>query len=219
MADAALEFVDDFFGRLKALVAENHRDAAVQKGKLPQALGKHVKVVGGGFLENALVALPADDRAVLVGVADDFHLCLRHAALVLLVVDMPVAVNGRLKPVGKRVHAGDAYAVQAARDLVASLVELAARVQARKDKLQRAHFLRRVDVNRNAAPIVLHAADVVFFERHGHGVAEARHGFVDAVVHDLVHKVVQAVRPRRADVHARALADCLQSFQNLYVSC
>ena len=43
----------------------------------------------------------------------------------------------------------------------------------------------------------------------------AGEGFVDRVVHHLVHQVVQTTRPGGADVHARALAHRLQAFQHL----
>ena len=46
-------------------------------------------------------------------------------------------------------------------------------------------------------------------------VAEACQGFVDGVVHDLIHQVVKAPGACRADVHTRALAHCLQAFQHL----
>ena len=40
-------------------------------------------------------------------------------------------------------------------------------------------------------------------------------GFVDGVVYDLVHQVVQARGTGGTDIHARALAHSLQTFQNL----
>ena len=54
---------------------------------------------------------------------------LRRAALVGLLVDVAVAPDLELEPLRQRVHDRDADAVQAARDLVAVVVELAAGVQ------------------------------------------------------------------------------------------
>ena len=52
-------------------------------------------------------------------------------------------------------------------------------------------------------------------DAHHDGVAEARQGLVDGVVHNLVHQVVQPPGAGGADVHARALAHGLQAFQHL----
>ena len=45
--------------------------------------------------------------------------------------------------------------------------------------------------------------------------AEARESFVYGVVDYLIHKVVQAARTRRADVHAGTLADGFQTLEDL----
>ena len=45
--------------------------------------------------------------------------------------------------------------------------------------------------------------------------AEARERFVDGVIHDLVYKVMQTARARRADVHARAHTHRFQTFKDL----
>ncbi len=73
----------------------------------------------------------------------------------------------------------------------------------------------RVDVDRDAAPVVddLHAA--VLEDRHHDPVAVAGQRFVDGVVDDLPHEVVQTALTGRADVHARALADRLEPFEDL----
>src|SRR6185436_19868632 len=44
--------------------------------------------------------------------------------------------------------------------------------------------------------------------------AETRERLVDRVVDDFVHEVVQAVDVRVADVHARALANGFEAFEN-----
>jgi hypothetical protein len=41
------------------------------------------------------------------------------------------------------------------------------------------------------------------------------HRFVDRVVDDFVNEVVETSRGRGPDVHARALAYCLETFENL----
>jgi hypothetical protein len=44
-----------------------------------------------------------------------------------------------------------------------------------------------------------------------------RHGFVDGVVDNFVHEMVQAARACGTDVHTRSLPDGFESFENLNV--
>ena len=57
--------------------------------------------------------------------------------------------------------------------------------------------------------------DVVRLDGHFDMVTVAGQRFVDGVVHDLVHQMVQAPRAGGADVHTGALAHSLQALQNL----
>ena len=107
--------------------------------------------------------------------------------------------------------------MQPARDLVAVLVELAARMQLGHDDLGRRNALALVDVDRNAAAVVAHAKPSC---RHGcvtlTAVGMAGQRLVDAVVDDLIHHVVQArAVVGVADIHAGPLADSLQALENL----
>jgi len=127
-----------------------------------------------------------------------------------------------LEPLGERVDAGDADAVEAARDLVGALVELAAGVQHGQDDLERGlaaevrrqlRVLHRVD--RDARAVVLNGDRVALMDRDGHARAAAGQDLVDGVVDDLVNQVVQAGRAGAADVHRRAFAHGLQAFEDL----
>ena len=70
-------------------------------------------------------------------------------------------------------------------------------------------------VDRDAAAVVDDRDGVVFLDGHVDVVAIARERLVDGVVDDFVDEVVQAALRRRADVHARTLADGLEAFENL----
>ena len=137
-------------------------------------------------------------------------------------VRLAVAVDLELKPLRERVHARDAHAVQAARDFVAVVVELAARMQfGEGDFGGRALGLVLVvelDGRRDAAAVVDHAHRVVHVDRDEDVARVARHGFVDRVVDDLVDEVMQTGAVGDiADVHAGSLADGFEPFKNLDV--
>ena len=110
--------------------------------------------------------------------------------------------------------------MQAARDLVAVLVELAAGVQlGQRDLGGRALGLVLVvhlDAGGDAAAVVDHADRVVGVDGDDDVVAVAGQRLVDGVVDHLEHQVVQAGAVGGvADVHAGALAHRFQAFQDL----
>ena len=84
------------------------------------------------------------------------------------------------------------------------------------DDLGRRNAFFRVDVDRDAAAVVAHGNRVVGMDFHGDGGRVAGQRLVDAVVHDLIHHVVQArAIVGVADIHAGALANRLQPLENL----
>ena len=83
-----------------------------------------------------LVGQEGGDGAGALGRADLFDRGCGHAALVLLVVELAVALDGDLHPLGEGIDHRGAHAVQAAGDLVGLAAELAAGVQHGHDRLQ-----------------------------------------------------------------------------------
>ena len=133
---------------------------------------------------------------------------------------LSISRDRELEPLRKRVDAGNAHAVQAARDLVAVLVELAAR-------MQHAHhdFGRRTlgfvlvvefDADRNTSAVVGDRDRVVRMDRDDDVVAMSRQGFVDCVIDDLEDHVVKSrAIGGIADIHAGTLTHGLQAFELL----
>jgi hypothetical protein len=106
--------------------------------------------------------------------------------------------------------------MQAARNLVGVLVEFSAGVQLGHDDLSGRHAFAFVDVGRNAAPVVVHRARPVRIERDGDLLGVAGERLVDRVVDRFVDHVVQARAVIGvADVHAGALAHCVEAFEDL----
>ena len=138
----------------------------------------------------------------------------RRAALVALLVDLAVAPDLELERLRQRVDDRDADAVQAARDLVAVVVELAAGVQHGQHDFG-GRLAARVPVDRDAAAVVDDGDRVVDVDRDVDLIAEAGQRLVDRVVDDLVDEVMQPGGPGRADVHRRPLADRLEAFEDL----
>ncbi len=120
-----------------------------------------------------------------------------------------------LHPFGQRVDDGGADAVQPARDLVAVLVELAARMEPGQHDLGRRDALFLVNVGRNAPPVIAHGDRAVAVQHQFDAGREPGLRLIDGVVDDLEGHVVQAgAVVGVADVHARSLADGVQPFQD-----
>ena len=108
--------------------------------------------------------------------------------------------------------------MQATGDLVAAAVaELAAGVQHGQHDLDGGTPLLLHDVHRDSTAVVHDRDRVVRMDRDGDLAAEAGQGLVDGVVDHLIDEVMQAHHARRADVHARALANRLKALENRYV--
>ena len=199
---------------LVALVVDRDADAAVQERELAQPLREDVEAELGG-LEDQRVGLEGDLRAALLGLADLGERRLGLAALVALRVDLAVAPDLDLEHLGERVHDRDADAVQAARDLVGALVELAAGVELGQHDLGGGDALGRVHLDRDAAAVVLDRDAAVDVDRDRDARAVPGQRLVDRVVDDLEDEVVQAPLGGVADVHPGALADGLEAFEDL----
>ena len=146
--------------------------------------------------------------------AGDLEIRRGRAALVALLVDLAVAPDLEIERLRQRVDDGHADAVQAARDLVAVVVELAAGVKHRQHDFG-GRPAARLLIDRDAAAVVDDRDRIVDMDRDVDVIAVAGQRFVDRVVDDLVDEMVQARRAGRPDVHGRALPDGFEALENL----
>ena len=151
-----------------------------------------------------------------IGRADRLDRAGRHAALVLLPVELAVAPHLDPAPLGERVDDRGADAVQAAGDLVAAAAELAAGVEDGHDHLQRRLVHASACLSTGMPrPLSVTVTTPSAPMRDDDRVAVAAQRLVDRVVDDLAHQVVQAALIGAADVHAGAAAHGLQPLQHL----
>ena len=200
---------------LAALVDERDPQALGEERHLAEALLEHHAVVVDR-LEDLEVRQEGDARAESVrGLRPCVSSVLRHAALVGLGPLVAVAPDGERELLGERVDDGHADAVKSSRDLVAAAVaELAAGVQHGEHHLGGGPLLLLHRVNRDAAAVVGDRDAVVGMDRDLDLVGLAGQRLIDRVVHHLVDQVVEASRAGRADVHAGALADGLETLED-----
>ena len=75
-----------------------------------------------------------------------------------------------------------------------------------------------VHVDGDASAVVDDGDGVVFVDGHFDVAGISREGFVDGVVDNFIHKVMEALFRNVAYVHCRAFAHGLQSFQHLNIT-
>ena len=196
-----------------ALVVADDGEALVEIGQFLEALLQNVEGVDGSF-EYFLIGLEAYGGTVPFRIAEGLHLGDGHAAFITLTPALAVAAHGDFQPAGKSVHAGDAHAVQTARNLVGVVVELAASVQFGHDHLHGGNAQLGMNIHGNTAAVVAHGNAVVHVQDDFYPVAVAGHGLVYGVVHHFVHEMMETTDVRAAYIHGRALADRGQTFQN-----
>ena len=157
-----------------------------------------------------------DLRAGLAaGIANDFERPLGHAVGEPHRVLLAVPPNGEVEPAGERVHHGDADAVQAARHLVGVLVELTSRVELGHDDLGGGDAFALVNLDRNAATVIVDRNGPVRVQDDINHVAIARERLVDGVVHHLIDHVMETrTVVGVADIHARPFAYGIKALQN-----
>ena len=175
-------------------VLEDDAQAAVQVGELAQAV-RQLREVVVDLAEDLVIREERRDRAGVIGLPDDGEFGRLEPARELLMVDLSVAVDLDDHVLGQRVHNRHADAVQASRDVVALVVELAAGVERRHHQLERRDPGLGVNADRHAAPVVGDGDAVVGVNGHLDLGAESGQSLVDRVVDDLLDQVHQPGLP------------------------
>ena len=114
----------------------------------------------------------------------------------------------------QRIDHRRAHAVQAARGRVGPRAELSAGVEFGEHVLERGS-LAVLDAGGNASAVVADLDGPVLVQGDLDEVGEPGGGLVDRVVDQLPHQVVQAFHAGAADVHAGALANRVEAFEDL----
>src|SRR2546426_11947703 len=110
--DAAGEAELGSFFRRRALVSKRDFQAFVEKGQLPQALGKNIEAEDD-LVENLRIGMEGNFGAGFFGLAGFRQLGGRLADFVRLLPNAAVAANLEVQPIGERVDHADADTVMA----------------------------------------------------------------------------------------------------------
>src|SRR5438552_4232615 len=212
LGDASLKLED--VPAVMDLIDDDDPKARVEEGELPQARREDVIVELDRF-EDLRVRKERDDRAGPLRRAHDLEVAGLRPAFEPHPVLLTFSFHADLEPFAQPIDDREADAVQPAGHAVHFPFELPATVHPRQDDLDARRAVLRMDVDRDSPTVVCDRDRSVRVQGDLDFLAEAGHGFVNRVVHDLVDEVVEAARVDRADVHRRAFSDRLQAFEDL----
>ena len=202
---------------LGPLILDLDVNPGIEKGQLAEALRKRV-VIHLQHRKNRRVSLEGDFGAAPGRLARSYDRGDRNATAVRLMPDRSIAVDLQFEAFGEEVDDRNADPVETPGDLVGIVVELSACVQLGHDDLGRGTSLFLVHVHRDATAVVLNGYRAVRVNDHRDSVGVAGQRFVDGVVDNLVHHVVQAGDVIRIpDVHPGTLTDGVQALENFDV--
>ena len=208
--DTALVTKDLFL--LTSFVGKGDRKPFIEEGQFPKALSQHVETAIDR-LENRLVGFKRNLRPPFFGHARHLKRGGRGSPVVELFKDLPVLPDFQLQPFGQRVDHGDAHAMESSGHGVGALLKLSACVEDGQGDFGRGLVLGGMEPRGNAPAIVRDRDTPIDFQRNLDRLPIARHVFIDTVVHDLVHEMMEPVRARTADVHGGSFPNGLQAFE------
>ena len=216
LLDAAFVVVVHRVRLFSALVRELDVKARVEEGRFAEPCVEDVEIELHDVAEDGQVGTEADRCPGALRFARHLEGACGLPALVPLLVDRAVTLDGHVQPCGDGVHGGNADAVESTGHLVGGVVEFSTGVELRHDDFRRGDAKLRVLVHRNAAPVILHGHAAVSVHDHVDAIVAVRKMFVHGVVDDFPDAVVQR-RPvvGVSKVHAGAHPHRFESFQNL----
>ena len=225
--DAALVLIGDLLLLVAAFIDEHDFEVLVQKCHRLQSLGHRARDELDTFSRKDRRVRPERDRRAghrLVRRSTNLgEFAFRLAAVdELLAIPRATAIDFGDHALGERVHHAHTYAVQTTGNLVAISAELAARVQHGEHDFECTLafvWTARIRIYGDSTAVVADRTATVVLQGDRDLVAEACHGLVDGVVDDFPDQVMESGEARRADVHARTLANRVESLEDLDVLC
>ena len=151
----------------------------------------------------------------MIGGSHHLHLLRNTTAGKTHLIDVSVLVDLYDQPLGQGVDHRCAHAVESAGNFIASAAEFSAGMQHREHDFKRRTAGLCLNVHGNTAAIIYHGNGSVGINLHQNFRAIPCQRFVDGVIYDLIHQMVQTGRRRGPDIHAGPLTNRLQPLQNL----
>ena len=88
-----------------------------------------------------------------------------------------------------------------------------------KYHLQGRHAFLLIDIYRDPTAVIHNGNGIIGMDFYSDFVTEASQSFVNGVIYDFINQMMQTSGTGGADIHTGTFADCLQTFQDLNLTC
>ena len=210
-----------FFGWFHTKVRERDLKSLCEKCHFSQALFERAVIKDGGLLKHERIRhkgyLGPGVRNIAGSQLFKRHCCLTSRKS--LVINDPALFDLDIKPLGERVDDRSSDAVKSSGNLISAAAEFTACMELGKYKVDRVSSCLVVDADGDASSVIFYRDAPVLIDRHLDMCTVTCQRLIHRVVHDLIDQMVKTSGRSSSDVHARSLADGLESLKHLDIIC
>ena len=201
-----------FLFNIRAFILKGNLDAFIQKSqfsetaqqniKIKRDNGKYFRVCGKVNLGSPFVCCPPNLK--LAGL---FSLC------VSLIINFAFRIDFQFNEDRQSVDDRNTNAMKPSGNLIGTVVKFSAGMKFCHDDFDSRNIFLFVNSDRNASAIIFNADAVIQVNDYLDIIAISGHGFIDAVIYNLVDQMMKPFNIHVPDIHGRSFANSLQTFQ------
>ena len=199
---------------LAPAVGEGDAHAGIEEGLFPQTGEQGFIVIEGGFKDGG-IGSKGDSGTAFISGTGIIEVTGGLAVFKALFPAPSVPAHLDFQPGGQGIYHRSAHAMQTAGHLVSAAAELTAGMEYGEYNSDCGNSQFGLDIHRDTTAVIPDPDHIVGQQFHFDMGTEPRQSLVDGIVHDLIDQMVQALGTGGTDIHARALADGFQAFQDL----
>lgn len=136
-----------------------------------------------------------------------------------LIITVLTVTDFNFQPFRQSIYNRSTNTVQTAGDLVSAAAEFTACMQNGKDNCYSRNAQLWLNANWNASSIILNTDNISRQKVDQNLGTVSCQNLIDRVVHDLIDQMMKTLWAGGTDIHTRTLAYCVQTFQNLNITC
>ena len=191
-------------------------EAFIQKRQLTHTDFQCIIIEIGAFFKYFSVRLESYLRPCFRCLPKSLHVLGYNTAGKLHLMEMPFSFYGDRRPFRQRRNDGNTYTMQAAGNWIPVAAEFTARMENGENDFHR-RFSRFMEPCRYAAAVIGNRTAPVIIQSDLDMGAETGKGFINTVIYDFIHQMMQTAGRSRTDIHSRTETNRFQTFQHAYI--
>ena len=172
-----------------------------------------------GFGKDFRICLKRNLCAAFGGRLHLFQITNGFTMFKALIITVLTVTDFNFQPFRQSIYNRSTNTVQTAGDLVSAAAEFTACMQNGKDNCYSRNAQLWLNANWNASSIILNTDNISRQKVDQNLGTVSCKNLIDRVVHDLIDQMMKTLWAGGTDIHTRTLAYCVQTFQNLNITC